>query len=76
MTTDHKEILQMAREAGLTGYGGSQQSNGLHSWHAYTDQLEHFAALVRKAEQERCAKVCDAWESAWRAAVAIRAVED
>ena len=45
-----KTIIEMAREAGLVG--GPVYARG----------LERFAELVRAAENEACAKVCDAWD--------------
>jgi hypothetical protein len=47
---NREDIIRMAREAGLTEFGG------------YTEQnIERFAALVAAAEREACAKVCDDW---------------
>ena len=44
-----EELIKLAREAGLTEFGG------------YTEQnIERFFALVAAAEREACAKVCDA----------------
>ena len=45
---DRKEIIRMAREAGLDP----------DLWN-YTDAFERFAALVAAHEREACAKLCD-----------------
>jgi hypothetical protein len=57
LTSD--QIIEMAKDAGLTCYGGSKQSNGLHSWHAYTNHLEAFARLIQQAQREEDARICD-----------------
>jgi hypothetical protein len=43
MTKD--DIIRMAREAGFTEW--------CPGWHAWTDELERFAALVAAAERNR-----------------------
>jgi len=64
------DIIRMAREVGFADDKGV-----VHA--AY--QLESFAALVRAAEREACAKVCDEWpngrEDVYSIGVAIRARE-
>ena len=47
-----EDIIRMAREAGFVDASFCRFS-------AYTDDLERFAALVRAAEREACAKVCE-----------------
>jgi hypothetical protein len=56
MTND--QIIEMAKDAGLTCYGGSKQSSGLHSWHAYTNHLEAFARLIAEKQREEDAGIC------------------
>lgn len=46
MTKD--EIIKMAREAGLSDFGGCTEQN-----------IERFADLVAKKEREACAALCD-----------------
>ena len=43
-----EDIIRMAREAGLTEFGGVTEQN-----------IERFAALVAAAEREACARLCD-----------------
>jgi hypothetical protein len=56
---DHqmKTTIDMAREAGVeVTY---EYEDGDLEWGCSTEQLKAFAALVRAAEREACAKVCD-----------------
>jgi len=64
---DREDIIKMAREAGLyvgrniSGVqlvGSSYEEGGLLV-HLAVEELERFAGLVRAAEREACAKVCD-----------------
>lgn len=48
---DRKDIIRMAREAGLMGGP------------VYTQGIEKFAALVAKHEREECAKIANAWQT-------------
>ncbi len=59
-----EDIAVLARDAGLTCYGGSKQSNGLHSWHAYTHHLTNFARLIQQKQREIDAALCEA-ETPW-----------
>jgi hypothetical protein len=65
-----RNTIDMAREAGL------QSESGVSEF-AYTHRLEHFSELVRAAEREACAKVCEdtPWSNWFTAdcAAAIRA---
>ena len=56
-----KTVIEMAREAGFFPDWNWDRTN----WHAagFSDSFERFATLVRAAEREACAKVC---ESLWR----------
>ena len=49
MTWRKREIMEMAREAGMTGLESSE----------LLENFEVFAKLVREDEREECAKVCD-----------------
>jgi len=49
--TINQDIIRMAREAGI--------KNDCDGVWCTADQLKRFAALVRAAEREACAKVCD-----------------
>lgn len=56
MTRD--DIIRMAREAGFMVVSEGEPETG--AWYeCFTDEIEHFAALVAAAEREACAKVCD-----------------
>ena len=58
MTQD--EIVKLAREAGLLVVGTADGGEAVYTWpKGITDELECFAGLVRAAEREACAKVCD-----------------
>ena len=61
-----EDIIKMAKEAGLDP----------DLWN-YTDEFEHFAALVAAAEREACAMVAEQWpyedERMFSIAQAIRA---
>ena len=52
---DREEIIRMAREAEFEVYGTDVWITD--GW--WTEELEHFAALVAAAEREACATVCD-----------------
>lgn len=52
-----EEIIQMAREAGIEEAYSLQYDQVLVQFK--NGSLERFAALVRAAEREACAKVCD-----------------
>ena len=53
MTWRKREIMDMAREAGI---GWAESLGGMPKF------LEAFAKLVREDEREACAKVCDSLE--------------
>jgi hypothetical protein len=64
---DREDIIKMAREAGLyvgrniSGVqlvGSSYEEGGLLV-HLAVEELERFAGLVRAAEREACARVCE-----------------
>ena len=52
---DRDDIIRMAREAGL--YSGEPRTPS--TGRMIEKRLERFAGLVRAAEREACAKVCD-----------------
>ena len=52
---DRQDIIRMAREAEFEVYETDVWITD--GW--WTEELEHFAALVAAAEREACAKVCD-----------------
>jgi hypothetical protein len=57
---DRKQIIRMAREAGITINPPSWWGYTEHYHFAGFEQpFERFAALVAAAEREACAKVCD-----------------
>jgi hypothetical protein len=53
MTRD--DIIRLARKCEDVPLDDSNSN----IWVLFTEQLEHFAALVAAAEREACAKVCD-----------------
>jgi hypothetical protein len=53
MTRD--EVIALARECEDVPLDDSTTN----IWVLFTEQLEHFAALVAAAEREACAKVCE-----------------
>ena len=53
MTRD--EVIALARECEDVPLNDSTTN----IWVLFTEQLEHFAALVAAAERNQCAKVCD-----------------
>jgi hypothetical protein len=71
-----EDIIRIAREAGLSS---SPEDDNAYWTADGIEELERFAALVRAAEREACAKVCeevgnrDRDSHAWDAAAAIRA---
>lgn len=58
-----EQIIEMAKEAGLTEWHESIQDYGFRF--ANPERLEAFAALVAAATQEECAKVCDERMGTW-----------
>ena len=52
---DRDDIIRMAREAGL--YSGEPRTPS--TGRMIEKRLERFAGLVRAAEREACAKVCE-----------------
>ena len=67
---NREDIIRMAREVGIFTGG-----HPMNPWSVYPSDLERFAELVRAAEREACAKVCDEEGLLWgqRYAAAIRA---
>lgn len=67
------DIIRMAQQAGWEMPLTWDESDG------FLQRLERFAALVRAAEREACAKVCEPQDqhddplTAWKIAAAIRA---
>jgi len=53
MTRD--DIIRLARECEDV----SLDDSTTNIWVLFTEQLEHFAALVAAAERESCAKLCE-----------------
>jgi hypothetical protein len=51
------DIIAMAREAGANYYGTGEE--GVTAFMLRDEAIERFAALVRAAEREACAKVCE-----------------
>lgn len=71
----NERIIEIAIQSGLTCYGGSKQSSGHHSWHAYTPHIEAFARAIAKEQMECDAKMFDGavWSYDYREiAAAIR----
>ena len=71
---DREDIIRMAREAEFEVYETDVWITD--GW--WTEELEHFAALVAAHEREACAKVvedyCGAWDDeGYALATAIRA---
>ena len=71
---DREDIIRMAREAEFEVYETDVWITD--GW--WTEELEHFAALVAAHEREACAKVvedyCGAWDDeGYALAAAIRA---
>jgi acyl-CoA reductase-like NAD-dependent aldehyde dehydrogenase len=52
-----EDIIRMARDAGMLTW--------LNPPEDVTERFERFAALVRAAEREACAKVCDEQAKLW-----------
>ena len=52
---NREDIIRMAREAQEVPLDQSDTD----LWGLFTEQLEHFAALVAAAERKACARVCD-----------------
>ena len=52
---DREDIIRMAREAGFEVYETDVWITD--GW--WTEELEHFAALVAAHEREACAKACE-----------------
>jgi hypothetical protein len=71
MTRD--EVIALARECQDVPLDDSTTN----IWVLFTEQLEHFAALVAAAEREECADICDQHSTcegiAQKCAAAIRA---
>ena len=57
MTND--EIIEMAREAGLSVTAPSWGYSEDYYFQGYEDKLKAFAKLVAEKEREACAKVCE-----------------
>ncbi len=71
---NREDIIKLAREAGFEVYETDVWITD--GW--WTEELEHFAALVAAHEREACAKVvedyCGAWDDeGYALAAAIRA---
>ena len=58
---DREQIIRMAREAGFEVYETDVWITD--GW--WTEELEHFAALVAAHEREACAKVVEDYCGAW-----------
>ena len=54
---DRKDIIRMAREAGLDLYINDVTEE------PYATKLDRFAALVAEHEREECAKIANAWQT-------------
>jgi hypothetical protein len=67
MTRD--DIIRLARKCEDVPLDDSNSN----IWVLFTEQLEHFAALVAAAEREACERECENWVLAKYAADAIRA---
>jgi len=63
-----KTVIEMAREAGFEELGSRADD-----WVCFGDEIERFAALVRAAEREACARIAERSESKLHCAAAIRA---
>jgi len=56
-----KDIIRMAREAGLIDWFNSENDEYID----FANCLDKFAALVAAHEREACAKVCEGNDASW-----------